>query len=106
MRVLLLALLIGCAPFYTCQAPCQGQSAQVEREAGVVCYCFGNPASSSSMVDPPDGASVLIEQQGILAAKFAWTDSVDVCAGYRQWWAARAPLPCAQPGGGKKEQNR
>ena len=103
MRLLLLALLLGCTPQYVCEAPCGGESATEEREAGIVCYCVGNGNFSAQA--PPDGVEVLLEEPGILAAKFAWTSEQATCATYRKWWGARAPLPCAQPGGGAKQSN-
>src|SRR5947209_14147226 len=103
MRALLLAVLVGCTPQYICEAPCTGQSAQEEREGGIVCYCLGTGPNSAPA--PPDGASVLLDQPGILAARFEWTSEEQKCALYRKWWFARAPLPCAQPGGGNKQSN-
>src|SRR5207302_527561 len=103
MRALLLAVLVGCSPQYICETPCHGQSAQEEREAGIVCYCLGDGKFSQAAA--PDGVSVLLEQPGILAAKFDWTDDGSKCAVYREWWNARAPLPCAQPGGGNRQSN-
>src|ERR1041384_2283253 len=103
MRALLLVLLVGCTTQYICEAPCNGQSAQEEHEAGIVCFCVGS--GNYSDVATPDGVEVLLEQPGILAAKFDWTDQMSKCQTYRQWWFARAPMPCAQPGGGKKQSN-
>jgi len=105
MRGLLPALLVamGCTPQYVCEAPCHGESATEQREGGIVCYCVGNGRYSVS--EPPAGARVLLEQPGFLAAEFEWTSDEDKCAGYRDWWDARAPQPCAQPGGGNKQSN-
>ncbi len=103
MRALLLAVLLGCSPQYVCDAPCHGQSAQEEREAGIVCYCLGNGAVTDAA--PPPGASILFEQPGILAVKFEWTQDEDRCGAYDKYWSLRAPMPCAQPGGGKVRQN-
>lgn len=70
--------LCGCNPTI-CEEPCQGQSRITPISGGVRCWC------------------------GSAYKDFDFTLDDDVCAADRAWWAAHAPLPCTQPGGGGRK---